>query len=125
MEDEIYEENNKNNKNNEKNNGDIYENIGVIRGNEDFDKDTKKVKENKNEKKDNESKNANNEKINGSKNKNEKNNKDEPLIKFDLILIYYTLYIYHQDSINEGYLSVPKKSNLLRIIGKFFIDCYF
>ena len=125
LEDEIYEENNKNNKNNEKNNGDIYENIGVIRGNEDFDKDTKKVKENKNEKKDNESKNANNEKINGSKNKNEKNNKDEPLIKFDLILIYYTLYIYHQDSINEGYLSVPKKSNLLRIIGKFFIDCYF
>jgi hypothetical protein len=124
LEDDISEENNNENKNNEKNIGDNYENTGVIGGYEDYDKNGEK-KENKNGKneKENISKNENNEKINESK--NIRNNKDEPLIKFDLILIYYTLYIYHQDSINEGYLSVPKKRNLLRLIGKFLIDCYY
>ena len=134
LEDELYEENNnEKNKINEKNNGDIYQVTEIIKGTADLDKNTKKAKENKNKndkkEKENESKNEKKEKENEneSKNtrKNENNNKDEPLIKFDLILIYYTLYIYHQDSINEGYLSVPKKRNLLRLIGKFLIDCYY
>ena len=122
LEDDIYEENNNDNNNINENNG--YVNTGIIGGNTNDNKneikEKEKKKENKNEKKEKE-------KENESKNtkKIEKINKDEPLIKFDLILLYYTLYIYHQDSINEGYLSVPKKRNLLRIIGNFFIDCYF
>ena len=124
LEDDIYEENNNDNNNINENNG--YVNTGIIGGNTNDNKneikEKEKEKENKNAKKEKEK-----EKENESKNtkKIEKINKDEPLIKFDLILLYYTLYIYHQDSINEGYLSVPKKRNLLRIIGNFFIDCYF
>ena len=57
-------------------------------------------------------------------NKNINNHKNKCLIKFDLILIYYTLFSYHQDSINEGYLSVPPKKNLLTAIIFFLKECY-
>ena len=62
-------------------------------------------------------------KNNQDENNNRKRNYDYCLIKFDLLLIYYTLYSYHQDSINESYLSVPLKKNIFRVILKFFYDC--
>ena len=46
------------------------------------------------------------------------------LIKFDLLLLYYSLFSYYQDSINEAYLSVPPKKNLLRIMIFFFKECF-
>ena len=97
-----------NNENNNINNGDYYENIEIIKGNEIFDENANK-KENENNKKE--------------ENNKRSKNYEYCLIKFDLLLIYYTLYIYHQDSINEGYLSVPQKKTLLRIIILFLKEC--
>ena len=104
-----------------------------------YSNDDKKIFDDGNENIQEQTENKNNENLNKNvieKNKdikdNEKNknnidnhkNNDYCLIKFDLILIYYILYSYHQDSINVEYLSVPPKNNLLRIIISFLIECF-
>ena len=83
-------------------------------------KKNKKNKENYDEKIENDKDNENNKNINNQRRKN-----DYCLIKFDLLLLYYTLFSYFQDSINEGYLFVPPKKNLLRAILIFLKECYY
>ena len=48
---------------------------------------------------------------------------DYCLIKFDLILIYYSLFNYFQESFNEEILLVPPKKSLINILMDFFISC--
>ena len=49
---------------------------------------------------------------------------DYCLIKFDLLLIYYSLFKYYQDSFNDEFLSVPPKKSLINILIDFFISCF-
>ena len=88
------------------------------------DESNKEQNENKKNKNLNNNKENNNIKTKKFKENENNKNKDYCLIKFDLMLIYYILYSYHQDSINVEYLSVPPKSNLLRIIIGFIIECW-
>ena len=87
--------------------------------------------ENKNQKmyKNSEQKNDNIEKLGDYFNVNTKikrNNRysKDYLIKFDLILIYYTLYNYYQDSFNDEFLTVPPKKSIVQILIDFLISCF-
>ena len=55
-----------------------------------------------------------------------RNNKfsDYCLIKFDLILIYYSLFNYYQDSFNDEFLSVPPKKSIVQILIDFLTACF-
>ena len=50
--------------------------------------------------------------------------KDYCLIKFELILIYYSLFNYYQDSFNDEFLNLPPKQNIVKKIFDFLVVCF-
>ena len=50
--------------------------------------------------------------------------KDYCLIKFDLMLIYYSLFNYYQDSFNDEFLKVEQKQIILKILFDFLVACF-
>ena len=90
----------------------------------DEEKDNKENIGQKMNKKNVEEKNENNEKIGDYDNINIKIKRNSRfsnycLIKFDLILIYFSLYNYYQDSFNDEFLSVNPKKSIIQIVVDF------
>ena len=93
------------------------------------EKNKKEKLESKNNMKNVEGKKDNSKKIGDYDNINikiKRNNKysNYCLIKFDLILIYYSLFNYYQDSFNDEFLSVTPKKSIFQIVFGFLSACF-
>ena len=112
-----------------KDESEIIENYGEINKNSKKENDNEKSRKNKNSSTKTEQKIEKKEKIGDYDNINVKikrNNQisDYCLIKFDLILIYYSLFNYYQDSFNDEFLSAPPKESIIQIIINFLSACF-